>query len=43
VGYAVTAAPGLPGGADVGAPRALFGALRQGRTFGVEFRYDFRL
>jgi outer membrane receptor protein involved in Fe transport len=42
-GYPVTAAPAQPGGADVGAPRAPFGALRQGRTFGIEFRYDFRL
>jgi hypothetical protein len=43
VGYPVTGAPGRPGGADVGSPRAFFGALRQGRTFGIEFRYDFRL
>jgi outer membrane receptor protein involved in Fe transport len=43
VGYPVTAAPGRPGGADVGSPRAFFGALRPGRTFGIEFRYDFRL
>jgi len=43
VGYPVTGAPGRSGGADVGAPRAFFGALRPGRTFGIEFRYDFRL
>jgi hypothetical protein len=43
VGYPVTAAPTRPGGADVGSPRAFFGALRPGRTFGIEFRYDFRL
>ncbi|NJD32888.1 MAG: TonB-dependent receptor [Gammaproteobacteria bacterium] len=42
-GYPVTAAPGKAGGADTGTPRAFFGALRPGRTFGIEFRYDFRL
>ena len=42
-GYPVTGAPGRAGGADVGSPRAFFGALRPGRTFGIEFRYDFRL
>jgi len=36
-------APGTFGGADNGSPRAFFGALRKGRTFGVEFRYDFKL
>jgi outer membrane receptor protein involved in Fe transport len=35
--------PGRPGGGDVGSPRAFFGALRKGRTFGVEFTYDFKL
>jgi outer membrane receptor protein involved in Fe transport len=42
-GYPVTGAPGRAGGADVGSPRALFGALRKGRTFGLEFTYDFKL
>jgi len=42
-GYPVTNRPAAPGGADVGSPRAFFGALRQGRVFGIEFRYDFRL
>jgi len=42
-GYPVTAGPGLPGGADAGSPRGFFGALRRGRTFGLEFRYDFKL
>jgi outer membrane receptor protein involved in Fe transport len=42
-GYPVTGIPGRAGGADTGSPRAFFGALRQGRTFGIEFRYDFRL
>jgi hypothetical protein len=32
-----------PGFADTGSPRAFFGALRPGREFGVEFRYDFKL
>jgi outer membrane receptor protein involved in Fe transport len=35
--------PTGPGKADTGSPRAFFGALRQGRTFGVEFKYDFKL
>ena len=35
--------PGTAGGADVGSPRAFFGALRRGRTFGIEFNYDFKL
>ena len=35
--------PPGPGRADTGSPRAFFGALRPGRTFGVEFRYDFKL
>lgn len=35
--------PGRAGGADVGSPRAFFGALRRGRTFGLEFSYDFKL
>jgi len=42
-GYPVTGVPGRAGGADTGSPRAFFGALRQGRTFGVEFRYNFKL
>jgi outer membrane receptor protein involved in Fe transport len=42
-GYPVTGAPGQRGGADTGSPRAFFGALRPGRTFGIEFRYDFKL
>jgi outer membrane receptor protein involved in Fe transport len=42
-GYPVTAAPGAAGGADTGSPRAFFGALRRGRTFGIEFSYDFKL
>ena len=42
-GYPVTGAPGRAGGADVGSPRAFFGALRRGRTFGLEFRYDFKM
>jgi outer membrane receptor protein involved in Fe transport len=33
--------PGTVGGADIGFPRALTGALRKSRTFGLEFRYDF--
>jgi outer membrane receptor protein involved in Fe transport len=36
-------APGTAGGADSGSPRAFFGALRKGRTFGLEFTYDFKL
>ncbi len=36
-------AQGTAGGADVGSPRGFFGALRRGRTFGLEFRYDFKL
>jgi len=36
-------APGAPGGADNGTTRGFFGSLRKGRTFGVEFRYDFKL
>jgi outer membrane receptor protein involved in Fe transport len=43
VGYPVTGPAGKAGGADTGSPRAFFGALRPGRTFGIEFRYDFRL
>jgi hypothetical protein len=39
----VTGAPGRAGGADTGSPRAFFGSLRKGRTFGIEFRYDFSL
>mgnify|MGYP002785327435 CR=1 FL=1 len=31
----------IPAGADGGSPRAFFGALRKGRTFGAEFRYNF--
>jgi outer membrane receptor protein involved in Fe transport len=42
-GYPVTGAPGTAGGADTGSPRAFFGALRRGRTFGIEFNYDFKL
>jgi iron complex outermembrane recepter protein len=42
-GYPVTGGAGTAGGADTGSPRALFGALRRGRTFGLEFRYDFKL
>jgi outer membrane receptor protein involved in Fe transport len=42
-GYPVTGAPGTAGGADTGSPRAFFGALRRGRTFGIEFSYDFKL
>jgi outer membrane receptor protein involved in Fe transport len=42
-GYPVTGAPGTAGGADTGSPRAFFGALRRGRTFGLEFNYDFKL
>jgi hypothetical protein len=38
-----TPTPGTKNGADSGSPRAFFGALRPGRTFGVEFRYDFKL
>jgi outer membrane receptor protein involved in Fe transport len=34
---------GTVGGADVGSPRAFFGAPRRGRTFGLEFNYDFKL
>ena len=34
---------GTAGGADGGSPRAFFGALRRGRTFGLEFNYDFKL
>jgi len=30
-----------PTGSDLGSPRALFGALRKGRTFGIEVRYSF--
>jgi iron complex outermembrane receptor protein len=35
--------PGTPGGADVALPRTVNGALRKGRTFGIEFSYDFAL
>jgi outer membrane receptor protein involved in Fe transport len=42
-GYPVTSTPGTPGGADTGSPRGFFGNLRKGRTFGIEFRYDFKL
>ena len=52
-GYPVTAAPNNPltgspnpGGAQTTSftgTRAFFGALRRGRTFGIEFRYDFKL
>jgi hypothetical protein len=38
-----TPTPGRAGGGDTGSPRALFGALRKGRTFGLEFTYDFKL
>lgn len=38
-----TPAPGTYGGADSGSPRGFFGALRRGRTFGLEFTYDFKL
>ncbi|HSN73105.1 MAG TPA: TonB-dependent receptor, partial [Steroidobacteraceae bacterium] len=44
-GFANTAPPGTagtsPGLLDSGLPRAFFGALRKGRTFGVDFRYEF--
>jgi iron complex outermembrane receptor protein len=36
-------APGTVGGGDTGAPRGFTGALRKSRTFGIEFRYDFKL
>ena len=42
-GVPVTGIAGRAGGADVGSPRAFFGALRPGRSFGIEFRYDFKL
>ena len=42
-GDVTTGPAGRPGGADTGSPRAFFGALRKGRTFGIEFRYDFKL
>jgi hypothetical protein len=42
-GYPVTGIPGRAGGADIGSPRAIFGSLRTGRTFGLEFTYDFKL
>jgi len=32
---------GVGGGIDTGTPRAFFGGLRKGRTFGAEFKYDF--
>lgn len=35
-----TPTPGRAGGVDVSAPRAISGALRKGRSFGLEFRYD---
>jgi len=35
--------PGRAGGGDTGSPRSFFGALRKGRTFGLEFTYDFKL
>lgn len=38
--------PGLtvrPGFADTGSPRAFFGALRPGRQFGLELKYNFKL
>ncbi len=35
--------PGAYGGADAGSPRGFFGSLRRGRTFGLEFTYDFKL
>ena len=38
-----TPPPGTAGGGDTGSPRGFFGALRKGRTFGLEFRYDFKL
>jgi iron complex outermembrane receptor protein len=38
-----TPRPGTSGGADSGSPRGFFGALRRGRTFGLEFTYDFKL
>jgi outer membrane receptor protein involved in Fe transport len=38
-----TPTPGRAGGGDSGSPRAFFGALRKGRSFGVEFTYDFKL
>ena len=31
------------GKADGGSPRAFFGSWRRGRSFGIEFRYDFKL
>ena len=36
-------APGTVGGGDTGAPRGFTGALRKSRTFGVEFRYEFKM
>jgi len=42
-GYPVTGSPGRAGGADTGSPRGFFGALRKGRSFGIEFRYDFKM
>ena len=38
-----TVTPATAGGGDTGAPRAFTGALRKSRTFGIEFRYDFKL
>jgi outer membrane receptor protein involved in Fe transport len=38
-----TPTPGRAGGGDTGSPRSFFGALRKGRTFGLEFTYDFKL
>lgn len=37
-----TPAQGTVGGVDTGAPRAFVGALRRGRTFGLEFSYKFK-
>jgi outer membrane receptor protein involved in Fe transport len=42
-GFPVTGVAGRANGADIGSPRTLFGALRKGRTFGIEFTYDFKL
>jgi len=38
-----TITPGTPGGADTALPRTVNGALRKGRTYGIEFTYDFNL
>ncbi|MBW7931300.1 MAG: TonB-dependent receptor [Gammaproteobacteria bacterium] len=38
-----TPTPGTAGGGDTASPRAFFGTLRKGRSFGIEFTYDFKL